>query len=80
MKNMYFEGNPNGVSMITKLECLCLKKQRMNFCRKHGKPIFAVTHPDLMESYGFKSKNTNPKGCEGERKIRIFFEKMKYEE
>lgn len=73
MRNMYFNGNINGVEMITDLEYWCLLQQRRKFCIKNHKPVFSITHADLMESYGFKSKDTNPKCCEGERENKIYY-------
>lgn len=73
MKNMYFEGNIHGVPMITDLECHCIAKQRIKFCKKNHIPISYAKNQTIMASYGFKSQNTNPKGCEGERENRVYY-------
>ena len=73
MKNMYFEGNLHGLEMIADLEYWCILQQRMKFCIKHNKPIFAISDYALMDDYGFKSKDTNPKGCEGMRENRVYY-------
>lgn len=73
MRNMYFNGNIHGVPMIMDLERHCLTKQLIQFCRKNLISTSYVKVPSALVSFGFRCKDTNPKGCEGERENRVYY-------